>query len=131
MGMGEGCKRGRARGSPLPCSVTNGQTAPHTLLRPYLSTRRRRTIRGAAQLRFRTGIRILEDLLWGIVNGVTAWPLLVIHLFDIWEKYPVYNIKRDSGWYQFGFLIGTGSPLLGLASGRARTLRGGILGRRR
>ncbi len=56
----------------------------------------------------------MEDFLWGIVNGVTAWPLLVLHVF---------NIKRDVPWYQFGFLIGTGSPILGLASGRVRSFR--------
>ncbi len=65
----------------------------------------------------------MEDFLWGIVNGVTAWPLLVLHVFSIYERYPVFNVQRDVPWYQFGFLIGTGSPILGLASGRARSFR--------
>lgn len=62
----------------------------------------------------------MEDFLWGIVNGVTAWPLLVVHLFGAWDRYPVYNVKRDAGWYQFGFLLGAGSPALGMLSGRTR-----------
>ncbi|MEP7216213.1 MAG: hypothetical protein ABI782_08155 [Anaerolineaceae bacterium] len=59
----------------------------------------------------------LENFLWGIFNGITAWPLLVLHVFDIWEKYPVYNVARDAGWYQFGYLVGTGSPVAGILTG--------------
>ena len=59
----------------------------------------------------------LENFLWGIFNGITAWPLLVLHVFDIWEKYPVYNVGRDSGWYQFGYLLGAGSPVAGILTG--------------
>ena len=62
----------------------------------------------------------LENFLWGIFNGITAWPLLVLHVFSIWDKYPVYNVGRDSGWYQFGYLIGTGSPVAGILTGGAR-----------
>lgn len=62
----------------------------------------------------------MEDFLWGLWNGITAWPLLVTHALDIWEKYPVYNVSRDTGWYQFGFLIGAGSPILGVLSGKSR-----------
>lgn len=51
--------------------------------------------------------------LWGLWNGITAWPLLIIHAFGGWHQFAVYNIARDSGWYQFGFLIGAGSPFLG------------------
>ena len=47
------------------------------------------------------------------VSGITAWPLLIIHVFDVWERYPVYNVGRDGGWYQFGFLLGAGSPFFG------------------
>jgi hypothetical protein len=57
---------------------------------------------------------MIENELWGLWNGITAWPLLILHVFGIWEQYPVYNVDRDSGWYQFGFLTGAGSPLLGL-----------------
>ncbi len=63
---------------------------------------------------------MIEDILWGLWNGITAWPLLLFHAFDIWERYPVYNLNRDGGWYQFGFLLGAGSPLLGLIGNRRR-----------
>jgi len=53
------------------------------------------------------------DILWGLINGVTAWPLLILHVFGIFAQYPVYDIARDGGWYQFGFLVGSGSPILG------------------
>ena len=55
----------------------------------------------------------MEDVLWGLLNGLTAWPVLIAHVFGWWTDFPVYNVARDGGWYQFGFLIGTGSPLLG------------------
>lgn len=54
----------------------------------------------------------MEDLLWGIWNGWTAFPLLLLHVFGIWNRYPVYNVFRDGGWYQFGYLLGAASPLL-------------------
>ena len=72
----------------------------------------------------------MEDFLWGIVNGVTAWPILIVHLFGAWDRYPIYNIRRDSGWYQFGFLLGSGSPALGLLSGRIRPWDTFLQGRR-
>lgn len=53
------------------------------------------------------------DFLWGLWNGISAWPLLVIHALGGWLRYPIYNFARDGGWYQLGFLIGAGSPLLG------------------
>ncbi len=31
----------------------------------------------------------MEDFLWGAWNGLTAWPVLIIHVFDWWERYPV------------------------------------------
>ncbi len=61
----------------------------------------------------------MENLLWGLWNGITAWPLLITHLFGLFTIYPVYDVARDSWWYQLGFLIGSGSPLLGLL-GRGR-----------
>lgn len=57
---------------------------------------------------------MLENLLFGLLNGITAWPLLLLHVFGAFTQYPVYDVARDTGWYQFGFLIGAGSPLLGL-----------------
>lgn len=56
---------------------------------------------------------MLMDILWGLINGVTAWPLLILHVFGIFSQYPVYDVARDGGWYQFGFLVGSGSPILG------------------
>lgn len=63
------------------------------------------------------------DFLWGLWNGITAWPLLVVHLFGGWEHYPIYSCARDSGWYQFGFLLGAGSPFLGLFGKKSWTPR--------
>jgi hypothetical protein len=59
------------------------------------------------------------DFLWGLWNGVTAWPLLLIHAFGGWEQFPIYDVARDGGWYQFGFLLGAGSPFFGLLGRRA------------
>ncbi len=56
----------------------------------------------------------MENFFYGLWNGLTAWPILIAHVFGIWQNFPVYDIARDSGWYQFGFLIGAGSPFLGL-----------------
>jgi hypothetical protein len=53
------------------------------------------------------------DFLWGLWNGITAWPLLIMHVFGWLEQFPVYDVTRDGGWYQLGFLLGAGSPLLG------------------
>jgi hypothetical protein len=66
---------------------------------------------------------LLEDLLWGIWNGITAWPLLILHVFHIWEQYPVYNVARDDKLYQLGFLLGAGSPFFGLLAGGRRRLK--------
>ena len=61
---------------------------------------------------------MLENIFYGLWNGVTAWPLLIVHVFGLLTQYPVYDVARDTGWYQFGFLIGAGSPLLGLLGKR-------------
>jgi hypothetical protein len=53
------------------------------------------------------------DIIYGLWNGITAWPLLILHIFGIFSEFPVYDVARNTGWYQFGFLIGAGSPLLG------------------
>jgi hypothetical protein len=63
-----------------------------------------------------------EDLLWGIWNGLTAWVVLIAHAFGAWERFPFYNGERQGNWYDFGFLIGAGSPLLG-AFNRGRSRR--------
>jgi hypothetical protein len=60
------------------------------------------------------------DLLWGFWNGLTAWIVLVVHIFGGWEQFPFYNEARSGNWYDFGFLLGACSPLLGAVGGRGR-----------
>lgn len=60
-----------------------------------------------------------QDLLWGLWNGITAWVILIAHVFGAWEHYPFYDIARSGNWYNFGFLIGAGSPLLGMLGQRS------------
>jgi hypothetical protein len=64
-----------------------------------------------------------QDLLWGFWNGLTAWIILIAHIFNAWEKYPFYDVARAGNWYDAGFLIGAGSPFAGTfgASSRARS----------
>jgi hypothetical protein len=54
-----------------------------------------------------------HDLLWGFWNGLTAWIVLILHVFNTWESQPFYDVARSGNWYDFGFLLGAGSPLLG------------------
>jgi hypothetical protein len=64
-----------------------------------------------------------QDLLLGFWNGLTAWVVLIVHVFGGWEGFPLYDFARHGNWYDFGFLVGAGSPLLGaLGSGRRRTV---------
>ena len=60
-----------------------------------------------------------QDLLWGVWNGFTAWVVLIVHFFGAWESFPLYNVGRSGNWYDFGFLLGAGSPFLG-TMGRGR-----------
>jgi hypothetical protein len=55
-----------------------------------------------------------QDLLWGFWNGFTAWVVLIVHAFGGWERFPFYNDARGGNWYDFGFLVGAGAPLLGI-----------------
>jgi hypothetical protein len=64
-----------------------------------------------------------QDLLWGLWNGLTAWFVLIAHIFNAWEKYPIYDIDRAGNWYDFGFLAGAGSPFFGMFSARGRSSR--------
>ncbi|HYH11369.1 MAG TPA: hypothetical protein VD789_03355 [Thermomicrobiales bacterium] len=64
-----------------------------------------------------------QDLLWGLWNGVTAWFVLIAHALGYWERFPFYDIARAGSWYDFGFLLGAGSPLLGALSGRGSSRR--------
>lgn len=54
-----------------------------------------------------------QDCLWGFWNGVSAWIVLIAHAFGAWERFPFYNAARAGTWYDFGFLVGAGGPLLG------------------
>jgi hypothetical protein len=60
-----------------------------------------------------------QDLLWGLWNGLTAWPVLIAHVFGAWHEYPFFNTARSGNWYDFGFLLGAGAPFLGtIGSGK-------------
>lgn len=54
-----------------------------------------------------------HDLFWGLWNGLTAWIVLVIHVFGGLPEHPVYDPQRAGNWYDLGFLLGAGSPMLG------------------
>ena len=62
-----------------------------------------------------------QDLLWGVWNGLTAWIVLIAHVFGAWSAQPVYDSARAGNWYDFGFLIGAGSPFLGTLGARGRS----------
>lgn len=62
-----------------------------------------------------------QDLWWGFWNGLTAWIVFLVHVFGGLAEHALYNAARGGNWYDFGFLIGAGSPFLGfLGRGRAR-----------
>jgi len=47
--------------------------------------------------------------------------VLVVHVFGGWEQFPFYNTARSGSWYDFGFLLGAGSPILGMLRGGRRS----------
>jgi hypothetical protein len=59
-----------------------------------------------------------QDLFWGFWNGLTAWVILIVHVFGGWPEYPFYDLGRAGNWYDFGFLLGAGSPILGALNSR-------------
>ncbi len=61
-----------------------------------------------------------QDLLWGFWNGLTAWIVLNVHVFGGWQEFLVYNVARSGNWYDFGFLLGAGSPFLGAFGTRSQ-----------
>jgi hypothetical protein len=61
-----------------------------------------------------------QELFWGFWNGLTAWVVLIVHAFGGWEGFPFYDVARSGNWYDFGFLVGAGSPILGAFGGRGR-----------
>jgi hypothetical protein len=64
-----------------------------------------------------------QDLLWGFWNGLTAWIVLALHVFNTWESQPFYDVTRNGNWYNFGFLLGAGSPVLGFIRSRGPARR--------
>jgi hypothetical protein len=64
-----------------------------------------------------------HDLLWGFWNGLTAWIILIAHVFGAWDRFPFYDSARRGNWYDFGFLVGAGSPFLGGFGGSKRRAR--------
>jgi hypothetical protein len=53
---------------------------------------------------------MMEMFLFGLLNGFTAVPLLVLHIFGILSQFPVMDAARIAdGWYQFGFLLAVGA----------------------
>jgi len=65
----------------------------------------------------------LGDLPWGFWNGLTAWVVLLVHVFGGWAEFPVFDVARNGNWYDVGFLVGAGSPLLGAAGAGSRGRR--------
>lgn len=61
-----------------------------------------------------------QDLLWGFWNGLSAWVVLIAHAFDAWDRFPLYHGARSGNWYDFGFLVGAGSPFLGAFGSKNR-----------
>ena len=61
-----------------------------------------------------------HDLLWGFWNGLTAWIILIVHIFGGWDRFPFYDPARSGNWYDIGFLLGAGSPFLGSISSKNR-----------
>lgn len=59
------------------------------------------------------------DVFWGFWNGISAWVVLIVHAFGGWREFPFYDLARSGNWYDFGFLLGAGSPLLGAAGSRS------------
>jgi hypothetical protein len=59
------------------------------------------------------------DCRWGFWSASEAWIVLVVHASDGWSV-PPPRPHRNSDWYDCGFLVGAGSPLLGAAGGGAR-----------
>jgi hypothetical protein len=52
-----------------------------------------------------------QDLLYGLWNGMTAWVVLLVHVFGGWAQFPVSDLARSANWHAFGFLAGAVSPL--------------------
>jgi hypothetical protein len=107
--------------------MTNGRSLPgnHAPSLQDLWRRKRIDLRYAIPREdhddFRWSIVWWADLLWGFWNGLTAWIVLIVHVFGGWKQFPFYNTARSGSWYDFGFLLGAGSPILGTLGGGRRS----------
>ena len=57
------------------------------------------------------------------IHGYVPGDLVNAHIFNAWEKYPIYDMDRAGNWYDFGFLAGAGSPFFGMFNARGRSSR--------
>ena len=64
--------------------------------------------------------RVVGRLTMGILERFYGLDRLIVHVFGVWEQFPFYNAARSGNWYDFGFLLGAGSPLLGAIGRRTR-----------
>ncbi len=67
------------------------------------------------------------DIFPGFWNGLTAWTVLMVHVFGGWSEFPIYDFARIGNWYAFGFLVGAGSPLLGAAGAGGRSRQAAVV----
>ncbi len=58
-----------------------------------------------------------QDLLWGVWNGITAWIVLIAHVFGAWSEFPFYNTLGGPGTGTTSASAGNGFPLLGALDG--------------
>jgi hypothetical protein len=70
-----------------------------------------------------------QEVLWGFWNGLSAWVVLIVHVFGGWHQYPFFDNARAGNWYDLGFLMGAGSPLFGVFGAGKRTTAGVQCGR--
>ena len=54
-----------------------------------------------------------QDLLWGIWNGLTAWIVLIAHVFGQWSEFPFYNSARAGKLVRLRLPAGGGLALPG------------------
>lgn len=62
-----------------------------------------------------------HDVLWGLWNGLTAWIVLIVHIFGGFDGTKIYDDARRGNWYDLGFLLGAGSPFLGMFGSRGKS----------
>lgn len=65
----------------------------------------------------REEVYVVGGLAVGFCSGLTAWIVLIVHVFGGWRDYPLYDVAHSGNWYDFEFLLGAGSPFLGIFGG--------------